>query len=42
MKQIKTGANRGTCYTIISRPHHILFECPHCRNEVEVPFQDIS
>ena len=32
----------GTCYTIISRPHHILLECPHCGNDVEVPFQDVN
>ena len=32
----------GTCYTIISRPHHIQFECPHCGNDVEVPFRDVD
>lgn len=32
----------GIHYTIISRPHHIRFECPHCGGEVEIPFRDVD
>ena len=31
----------GIHYTIISRPDHIQFLCPHCKRDVEVPFQDV-
>lgn len=28
----------GTDYTIVSKPDHIIFECPHCGEYVEVDF----
>ena len=29
----------GTYYEIISKPDYITFECPHCEEEVQVPFE---
>ena len=31
-----------TYYTIISKPDHITFECPHCNENVNVPFGDVD
>lgn len=29
-------------YTIVSKPSKILFECPHCREYVDVDFEDVD
>lgn len=40
--EIAVMANRKTDYTIISKPDHISFECPFCKEEVGVPFEDVN
>lgn len=32
----------GIDYTIVSTPSFIQFECPHCKEEVEVPFDKVD
>ena len=32
----------GIGYTIISKPHHIIFRCPHCKEDVEVMFEHVD
>jgi endogenous inhibitor of DNA gyrase (YacG/DUF329 family) len=29
-------------YTIVSKPDYIYFECPHCKEEVEVNFSEVN
>ncbi len=29
-------------YTIISKPSYIAFECPYCKEKVEVPFKEVD
>lgn len=29
-------------FTIVSKPDHITFECPHCGCEAEIPFKDVD
>lgn len=31
----------GIDYTIISKPAYIQFECPHCHEDVEIPFNEV-
>lgn len=41
MKKIKMwGDYMGTRYMIISKPAYIRFQCPHCKQYVEILFQD--
>lgn len=28
-------------YTIVSKPSYIQFECPHCKKEIEIPFNEV-
>ena len=37
MTEIKTAD-----YTIISAPKYIKFECPHCKEEVEIDVKDLD
>lgn len=32
----------GTDYTIISKPSQVFFECPHCKEEVHLNFEDVD
>ena len=32
----------GIDYVIVSKPSTIEFECPHCFNDVELPFSDVD
>lgn len=32
----------GIDYTIISKPDYIIFECPHCKEDVEVGFSEVD
>ena len=32
----------GIDYVIESKPSTIKFECPHCFNDVELPFSDVD
>lgn len=34
--------NNPVDYTIISAPVTVNFMCPHCFNDVEVPFSDVD
>lgn len=37
------GTNNATTdYTIISKPAYVQFECPHCHEEVEIPFNKVN
>lgn len=29
-------------FTIVSKPDHIRLECPHCGNDIEIPFDDVD
>lgn len=29
-------------YTIVSKPEYVQFECPHCKEEVEVNFTEVN
>lgn len=29
-------------YVIASRPDHVHFTCPHCKEDVDVPFSDVD
>ena len=31
-----------TRYTIISKPSYIIFDCPHCKERVEMPFENVD
>ena len=32
----------ATNYIIVSKPDYIAFTCPHCHDEVEIPFSDVD
>lgn len=32
----------GIDYTIISKPNYIIFVCPHCGENVHVPFAEVD
>ncbi len=32
----------GVDYTIVSRPSYICFKCPHCHEDVQVPFGEVD
>ena len=32
----------GINYTIISRPSEIAFTCPHCEDDVVMPFEEVD
>ena len=32
----------GIDYTIVSKPSHVRFECPYCKLNVDVPFEDVD
>ena len=32
----------GINYTIVSKPVYITFECPHCKEDVEVDFSEVD
>ena len=32
----------ATNYIIVSKPDYITFTCPHCHDEVEIPFLDVD
>lgn len=38
----KEYVNMGIDYTIISKPAYIQFECPHCHEDVEIPFGEVD
>lgn len=29
-------------YTIVSKPSYITFECPYCKEKVEIPFEEVD
>lgn len=39
---ISREGNMGINYTIISKPAYIQFECPHCHEDVEIPFGEVD
>ena len=39
---MKNNENNPIDYTIISKPAFVNFICPHCFNDVEVPFSDVD
>lgn len=32
----------GIDYVIVSKPSYIMFECPHCHEDVEVSFKEVD
>ena len=34
--------NKEVSYTIVSKPDYIIFDCPHCNERVEVPFDGVD
>ena len=32
----------GIGYVIISKPYKVIFECPHCGEDVEIPFDEVD
>ena len=39
---MKNKENNTIDYTIVSKPAFVNFICPHCFNDVEVPFSDVD
>lgn len=39
---ISREGNMRIDYTIISKPAYIQFECPHCHEDVEIPFGEVD
>lgn len=38
--EILRGVDMAIYYTIINKPVYIQFECPHCCEDVETPFDE--
>lgn len=41
-KSMKNNENNPVDYTIVSKPAFVNFICPHCFNDVEVPFSEVD
>lgn len=39
---MKNNENNPVDYTIVSAPAYVNFICPHCFNDVEIPFSDVD